>query len=455
MVESLNMQPTANPKGTSCPTASDDRLLDMNDVEFITGMPLDEAVRQYPELKLSKFTVGAHPQSSTIKKGVNRIAHVKPGSFQAQRAVGKYSGNRRQDFSSVEAIINAAISREASDVHIEPHEGQVLVRYRIDGSLLTIGHLATSDGPSMVARLKVMARLDITEKRRPQDGRIRYKSRDTDVDLRISVLPTLHGEKVAIRILPRTSTFSSIKSLGMSEQQQRQLRSALTRSSGMVIVTGPTGSGKTTTMYAALRELMGTNKNICTLEDPIEYCLDGANQSQIREEIGYTFANSLRSLLRQDPDIVLVGEMRDTETARIAIRAAMTGHLVLSTLHTNNAVSTIARLRDMGIETYLIASALTLVIAQRLVRKLCDACGGDDHLIDECTLCSNTGYRGRIAIFEMLTLNDQYRRQITDGDIVALEKSFKKSGMETLQQTSAELIGAKLTTAEEAGWIGV
>lgn len=415
------------------------------DIEFITGLP----ARRLREWDDRGDTHGESLLSPGQRVSRQRTSEVHSGG--SSRGVGFQVRART---ATVESIIDSAISQKASDIHIEPHEKEIAVRFRIDGQLNPAAALSPAQGPPLVGRLKVMARLDITEKRRPQDGRIRYSSKSGDVDLRISVLPTLHGEKIAIRILPRTSDFTRIASLGMSDAQQRQLRTALTRGSGMVIVTGPTGSGKTTTMYAALRECMTGSNNICTLEDPIEYCLEGANQSQIREEIGYTFASSLRSLLRQDPDIVLVGEMRDTETARIAIRAALTGHLVLSTLHTNNAASTITRLRDMGIEPYLIASALKLAIAQRLVRKLCDACGGDDQLIDECHICSGTGYRGRTAIFETLVVDRHIRDRITSGDLTNLIHDNNSSEADSLQSSAQKLIEAGVTSQEEAGWIG-
>ncbi len=344
---------------------------------------------------------------------------------------------------SVESLLDEALDCNASDIHIEPFESTLRIRFRIDGRLQVRHMLNPERAAAVAARVKVLSGLDIAEKRRPQDGRFRFQSGDCVIDLRVSVLPTLSGEKVAIRILRRGGHLTTLSALGFQNDQLSTIRAALKKTTGMIVVTGPTGSGKTTTIYAALRECMSVEMNVCTLEDPVEYDLAGANQSQIREDIGYSFGASLRALLRQDPDIIMVGEMRDSETASIAIRAALTGHLVFTTLHTNNALAAVARLRDMGVESFLIASALSLVIAQRLVRLTCSVCKGNRAIEPDtmCRTCQGIGFRDRTAIFEIVPVDDELRRLLTiDAPPADLEAYLRRKGMMNLEEAGQQLV---------------
>jgi type IV pilus assembly protein PilB len=326
---------------------------------------------------------------------------------------------------------------------------------------------------AIISRLKIMSKLDIAERRLPQDGRIKIKlDRDRDVDLRVSVLPTLFGEKVVLRLLDKSSLQLDMTKLGFEEDDLEKFHHAISQPFGMVLVTGPTGSGKTTTLYSALSELNKISTNISTAEDPVEYNLMGTNQVQIHEEIGLTFANALRAFLRQDPDIILVGEIRDYETAEIAVKAALTGHLVLSTLHTNDAPSTINRLLNMGVEPFLISSSVILVIAQRLVRMVCPECKTSVKLPEQafidlgvkpeefhnislykgtgCKSCSNTGYKGRIAIYEIMPVNENLKELILRGaSTTELKKEAVKTGMSTLRRSAIKKMKQGLTTVEE------
>lgn len=329
----------------------------------------------------------------------------------------------------VDSLIFKAIERKASDIHVELGDNQVRVRYRIDGVLYDQQPIATIISSQIVSRMKVLANLNIAEKRIPQDGKFSYGINGRSVDLRISTFPIVYGEKVVVRILDQEHNKIDVDQLGLSVQTLAQFYELITKSSGFILVTGPTGSGKTTTLYAALAEIVSPENNIVTLEDPIEYSLPGITQSQIFPEAGFTFEKGIRSLLRQDPDVIMVGEIRDQQTAHIAIEAALTGHLVLSTLHTNDAPSTITRLMDMGIEPFLINAAVTGVVAQRLARKLCCACRYEtqptfeEHAVFKrigiqldrvwkgkgCGDCFNLGYKGRTGIFELMVMTPAMR----------------------------------------------
>jgi type IV pilus assembly protein PilB len=372
--------------------------------------------------------------------------------------------------SAVNFLFEEAISRKASDIHIEPLKDKAIARIRIDGRLQKLVDFPKSISPAIASRIKILASLDIAEKRLPQDGKIRLKFKDRDIDMRISTLPTIYGEKVVIRILDKSSVSLNMEDLGFSEKEISVYKEALGKLWGMILCTGPTGSGKTTTLYSGLNYINSPEKNILTVEDPVEYELEGINQVNVKPQIGLTFASALRSFLRQDPDVILVGEIRDKETAEIAIHAALTGHLVLSTLHTNDACSTIARLSYMGIEPFLISSAVDLIIAQRLVRKVCQSCKQEaevpksvfDRLGIEvkknifykgkgCSECDNTGYKGRTVVCEMLKLDDEIRQMIIEGasEIDIREKAIKK-GMKTLKEAALEKASAGITTIEEA-----
>jgi general secretion pathway protein E len=332
----------------------------------------------------------------------------------------------------VSHLITRAVENRASDIHIEPFQNRLAVRYRIDGILREQTAPPLRFKPAIISRIKIMARLNIAERRLPQDGRIRIAVQGREFDLRVSTTPTLHGESVVMRILDRTSLVAELGELGFLEDRVAPFLAVLEQPQGILLVTGPTGSGKTTTLYTCLQRLNSPEKKLFTVEDPIEYQLEGVNQIQVKPQIGLSFAQVLRSILRQDPDIVMIGEMRDLETAQIAIQAALTGHLVLSTLHTNSAAATVTRLLDMGVEDYLVTSTITGVLAQRLVRKLCEACrepyvalpelvaqlrlsaNGDVvlHRPRGCDACRGTGYTGRIAVMEFLVISDTIRRLV-------------------------------------------
>lgn len=368
----------------------------------------------------------------------------------------------------VDLIIRQAIDELASDIHIEPFKDKISLRYRIDGKLYEIPPPARHLHLPIISRIKILAKLDIAEKRLPQDGAILVKIDDRPIDLRISTVPTIYGEKVVLRILDRSQVILNLAQLGFEAVQLSHLRRAINSPYGLVLLTGPTGSGKTTTLYAILTEIKTPTKNVITIEDPVEYKLDGINQVQVKPEIGLTFANALRSFLRQDPDVMLVGEVRDLETAEICIRSALTGHLVLSTLHTNDAPSAINRLIDIGIEPYLIIPSLLCIVAQRLARKLCPECkeayepspeqlGGVKLKTDliyrpkGCSKCNQTGYRGRTCIAEVLMLTDSLR------DLIAQRASYQKikeagvqlGGMQTLYESGLHKVGEGLTSLEE------
>ncbi|MCR5664983.1 MAG: GspE/PulE family protein [Oscillospiraceae bacterium] len=372
----------------------------------------------------------------------------------------------------VNSIIERAITERASDIHLEPHETEMLVRMRIDGLMRDILTVPKDLQNSVISRLKIMSGMDIAERRVPQDGRFNVRVRDKDIDLRVSTLPTVFGEKIVARLLDKSGGRINRQSIGLSGPDAESFDKMLKVRSGVLLIVGPTGSGKSTTMYAMIGELNRREVNLVTLEDPVEYNIAGINQVQINEKTGLTFASGLRSILRQDPDVIAVGEIRDGETAEIAMRAAITGHVVLSTIHTNDAVGTIERLEDIGVEPYLIASALKGVVSQRLVRRVCPKCREAYEPTDEeldalnikrepglkfyrgkgCPDCFDTGYRGRIAVFEMLSVNGRVRRMIADkAGRTAIEKELKdpKNGFISLRENALRLVREGVTTGEE------
>ncbi len=374
----------------------------------------------------------------------------------------------------VNAILSDAIDKRASDIHVESYEKSFRVRFRIDGSLYEIMKPPIKMRNAIVSRLKIMSRLDIAERRLPQDGRIKLKlGKGKEIDFRVSVLPTLFGEKVVLRLLDKSNLQLDMTKLGFDEQQLVHFQEAIHKPFGMVLVTGPTGSGKTTTLYSALSDLNKTTDNISTAEDPVEFNLEGINQVQMHEEIGLTFANALRSFLRQDPDIILVGEIRDFETAEIGIKAALTGHLVLSTLHTNDAPSTINRLLNMGVEPFLVSSSINLILAQRLARKICPECKESvgkisaeqieklgpvaDELNDVtlykgagCDTCNKTGYKGRIALYEVMPMSDDIKEMVLQGaSAIELRREAMRNGMVSLRQSGIQKLIQGTTTLEE------
>ncbi len=373
-------------------------------------------------------------------------------------------------------ILVEALKADASDIHIEPYEKEFRVRFRIDGILHNIMALPMRTRDPLISRLKIMAKLDISEKRLPQDGRIkirlRVEERSRDLDLRVSTVPAQFGEKVVMRLLDKTKLQLDMTQLGFEPEPLRRFKDAIDRPYGIVLVTGPTGSGKTNTLYSAIAQLNDPAVNILTAEDPIEYNLAGINQVQMKEQIGLTFASALRSFLRQDPDIILVGEIRDFETAEIAVKAALTGHLVLSTLHTNDAPSTISRLMNMGIEPFLVATSINAICSQRLVRRICSGCAEEvetppQMLIqvgfapDEiksleikrgrgCERCSHSGYKGRVGLYEVLQFSDEIREMILSGSTsIELKRKAIEEGMVSLRSSGLHKIRGGITTLEE------
>lgn len=371
----------------------------------------------------------------------------------------------------VNSVIERAITERASDIHLEPQEGEMVVRMRIDGVLRRIFTVPANLQATVIARLKIMGGMNIAERKIPQDGRAMVTAKDKEIDLRISSIPTIYGEKIVLRLLDKSSGHINRKTIGLEGEDEKKYDRLLKNSSGVILIVGPTGSGKSTTMCAMIQELCNEQTNIMTLEDPVEYNIPGANQCQINEKTGMTFAAGLRSILRQDPDVISVGEIRDGETASIAVRAAITGHLVISTLHTNDAVSTISRLVDIGVEPYMISSALRGVVSQRLVRKICPQCRKAYTPTEEekrmvgiaenenvtfykgegCQECGRTGYRGRRGVFEILTLDAALRREVANNaSSEELTKTALENGFVTMKDNCRRLVLEGVTTVAEA-----
>ena len=380
----------------------------------------------------------------------------------------------------VNMIIVDAIKERASDIHLEPNQRGLLVRYRIDGILHDIRMLPVRVRPAVISRIKILSYMDIAERRLPQDGRFQLRFGAREVDLRVSSIPTVFDEKIVIRILDKSQGVISLKSIGFTDTQLNEFRQMLNKPHGIILITGPTGSGKSTTLYAGLNEVDSTSKNVITVEDPVEYKLDRINQINVRPKINLTFANALRSILRQDPDIIMIGEMRDSETAHIAVQSALTGHLVFSTLHTNDAVGSLTRMIDMGVEPFLIASSIIGVMAQRLVRKICEHCKEeytpDENIFDDlrlnfelpdkksiklyqgkgCSHCKNTGYYGRTSIFEMMPINDEIRSLILKKTSSSEIKEVAiRYGMKTLLDSGIVKALAGITTIDEVFRVAV
>ena len=343
------------------------------------------------------------------------------------------------------ALLMQAARDGASDIHIEPYERHSSVRFRIDGTLREVVQPNRALHAALISRLKIMADLDIAEKRLPQDGRISLRLGQRAIDVRVSTLPGAHGERAVLRLLDKSLSRLTLASVGMKGATLQRLEQLIAQPHGIVLVTGPTGSGKTTTLYAALQQLDAAHFNIMTVEDPIEYELSGIGQTQVNAKIDLDFAKALRAILRQDPDIIMIGEIRDKETAQIAIQASLTGHLVLATLHTNDAVSAVTRLTDMGVEPFLLSSSLLGVLAQRLVRKICTACQGSG-----CTDCGHTGYQGRTGIFELLSVDDTLRERIHSRAAESeLLSAAKRQGMTSMREDGEHLVAQGITSAQE------
>ena len=373
----------------------------------------------------------------------------------------------------VNLIIQKAVDLRASDIHVEPFENRLNIRYRIDGVLQQSEAPPVNMTPAIISRIKIMARLNIAERRLPQDGRIELKIQGMDLDVRVSTVPTMHGESLVMRLLNRESVVLDLDALGFSSHTKARLQQVLKIPHGMLMVTGPTGSGKTTTLYTALNQLNTTERKLITVEDPVEYQLEGVNQIHVKPAIGLTFASALRSIVRQDPDVIMVGEMRDLETARICVQSALTGHLVLSTLHTNDAASSVTRLLEMGVEDYLLTSTLNGVIGQRLVRVLCPHCKEGYQPLPElvkelkltpltpnepirlyrptgCAECAGTGYHGRLAIQELLTMNDDIRKLVlSHADAGQIQQAAIRNGMNTMYDDGLHKARQGITNIEE------
>ncbi|MEE4312165.1 MAG: GspE/PulE family protein [candidate division KSB1 bacterium] len=456
-------------------TSAPDDLETLADIRFISGL---NVIPVQHEERLIAESISAHYADEL---NVN-LTDSKEGKDSQNIIVESASEIYASTASIVELIDNViaeAISLNASDIHVEPYEALFRVRFRIDGYLTEQCHLPLDKKATVISRLKVMAAMDIAEKRRPQDGRIQYDMRGRPVDIRVSTLPTNFGEKVVLRLLDKERQKLRLDQLGFEDAALSRFSNVLRSPYGIILVTGPTGSGKTTTLYAALNELNSQERNIVTVEDPIEYAIEGINQSRVRADLGYTFAAALRTLLRQDPNVIMVGEIRDSETAEIAVRASLTGHLVLSTLHTNDACTAIMRLVDMGVEPFLLASSLRLVIAQRLVRQICPECGKRIELPKErldrlmarsgvtklsdisdptptwrkgegCAACHQSGFRGRIALFELLEIDSHISDMILgNASLNAIKEQALNSGMCPLRRAGLAKAARGITTLDE------
>ena len=369
----------------------------------------------------------------------------------------------------INGLIAEAVRSKASDIHVEPFEDRLSVRLRIDGVMREVLSPSRKVAPLLVSRIKVMARLDIAEKRVPQDGRISLSLGGRAIDVRVSTLPSRFGERVVMRLLDKEQARLDLDDLGMPHETLERFRQVLRQPNGIVLVTGPTGSGKTTTLYAALTLLNDETRNILTVEDPIEYGLDGVGQTQVNAKVGMSFAAGLRAILRQDPDIVMVGEIRDSETTQIAVQASLTGHLVLSTVHTNSAAAAVTRLRDMGVEPFLLSSTLSAIVAQRLVRRLCPHCRqayrpdakelallglpeGDEHVFYRptgCEACAHLGYEGRVGLYELIVMDGELRAMVHDDAREQDIEAYAFAGRDTLRDSGARLVSAGVTSSEE------
>ncbi len=443
-------------------------------LERVTGRPL--TVVAAPRSEISRLLTDAYERESEARQAAapeaTRVGHaIEPGPATRTATRTRVQDREAEEPDEgggaarlAEELIRRGIAMGATDIHVEPEEEEVVIRYRVDGVLQSGGTYPKATQSPLVTRLKIMAGLNIAESRLPQDGRFRVPAEGRQVDLRISTYPTLHGEDVVLRVLDRGRVRLDLEGLGLASNDVKLLRSVLHRPHGLILVTGPTGSGKTTTLYSALRELETDRKSVLTLEDPIEYELEGVRQSQINVKAGLTFASGLRSLLRHDPDVILVGEMRDEETVQISLSAALTGHLVLTTVHTNSAAGAIPRLLDMGAEPYVLASSMELVVAQRLVRVLCHECKTPADVPDEvrtryglgdadiyrargCSACRKTGYRGRIGIFEMLPIDSAMEEAISKSR--SADEIRRLSDRPSLLQDGLRKVIAGVTSLEE------
>jgi len=437
-------------------------------VRFITGLTLELALATRGDID---WTINRYYEVEEERSAVAELGIVSPAMSSLAQDVREVErlGREKPVVRLVNNFLVEAIRLFASDVHLRPHDDFVDLLYRIDGTLIKIRSFSKALLPAVVSRIKIVGRMDIAERRLPQDGRATITDRDSTVDLRISVIPTVVGESVVIRLLNTQAGLKSLSQIGFAQRDHDAFRDMLAKSYGLVLVTGPTGSGKSTTLYAALQAVRERNLNIITVEEPVEYHIDGIEQIEVNTAFGYTFARALRHILRHDPDVIMVGEIRDHETGKIAVESALTGHLVLSTLHTNNAASAINRLAEMGVENYLIASTVTGVLAQRLVRCNCPSCAqeetvdplvrgvlgvNDDEVFFKgagCDLCNHTGYRGRMAVYELISVTPEVRDLIARGGSVAeLHQLAVDQGMTPLTRHALAVARQRRTSLEEA-----
>jgi type IV pilus assembly protein PilB len=447
----------------------------LNDIKFITGLDIQVVLTSETKLraKLDKIYEKNVSYDTIMSDFDEQDVEVVDTSDNVDIAELEKATEDAPVVKLVNAVLTDAIKKGASDIHVEPYEKVLRVRFRIDGVLYEIMKPPIKLKNAITSRIKIMADLDIAERRLPQDGRIKLKLGNTkEMDFRVNVLPTLFGEKVVMRLLDKSNLQLDMTKLGFEEVQIADFKAAIAKPFGMVLVTGPTGSGKTTTLYSALAELNKQTTNISTAEDPVEFNLAGINQAQMNDEIGFNFASALRAFLRQDPNIIMVGEIRDYETAEIAIKASLTGHLVLSTLHTNDAPSTINRLLNMGVEPFLVASSINLILAQRLARRICSNCGGEHEVNPEilvnigipaaearhlkvrrgkgCERCANTGYKGRIALYEVMTMKEEIRDFVLNGASASeIKREAKRLGMISLRDSALKRLREGVTTVEE------
>jgi general secretion pathway protein E len=451
------------------------RVGPLDDLRVLYGLEIDPVVVPGPVLRdaITKAFDRASAVSSKLVQGFDDEDSFELGAGELEIPDLLEADDEAPIIRLVNSLIFQAAKDGASDIHIEPFERNTSVRFRVDGMLLEVLTPPRRIHASIVSRIKVMASMNIAEKRLPQDGGIRTRVAGRDLDVRVSTLPTSFGERVVMRLLDRSSTLYGLEDLGLAGNNLAQFRKLIHQSHGIILVTGPTGSGKTTTLYAALSEINSVDRNIITIEDPVEYQLPGIGQIQVNSKIDLSFAAGLRSILRQDPDVIMVGEIRDAETARIAIQAALTGHLVLSTLHTNDSFSAITRLLDMGIEPFLVSSSVIGILAQRLVRRICPDCSrrvtpaesglaelglgymlGDNSELrvpgDGCEACRNTGYRGRVAVQELLPIDDTVRSYIMQStDAQSIREISVARGMRTIRDDGAEKVRNGVTSVAE------
>jgi type IV pilus assembly protein PilB len=458
-------------------TADPSNIYALDDIKFLTGYNIQAVVAS--EEAIHRAVDKYYDQTSSLEDVMGDFDDSDIDLIQDADDVDIADLARASEDAPVVKLVNLiltdAIKKEASDIHIEPYEKSFRVRYRIDGVLYEAMKPPMKLKNAIISRIKIMSELDIAERRLPQDGRIKLKmGRGKEMDFRVSVLPTLFGEKTVLRLLDKSNLQLDMTKLGFEQPQIDVFKNSIHQPYGMVLVTGPTGSGKTTTLYSALSELNQISDNLSTAEDPVEFNLGGINQVQMHDEIGLNFAAALRSFLRQDPDIIMVGEIRDFETAEIAVKAALTGHMVLSTLHTNDAPSTVNRLLNMGIEPFLVASSVNCIVAQRLARRVCSECRENDPevmseaLIEAgmsedlvkattpivgkgCRMCSDTGYKGRVALYEVMEIRDELKEFVLNGaSALELKREAIRLGMKTLRQSALSKVAEGVTTLSEA-----